>query len=116
MPCFAFKTEKSEIVDSYIIKTNERLNSKAKTPFFDGDIIIYKDIYIFIINIYFLPLWFIGPIIWLGGFLLWGFNLVTLITGLIPFSFVLFWTKYPFMLGNYLGLKKAGYKGKIKIV
>ena len=117
MVLFGIKTEPSGIVETFIEETRERLGKKAKTPFFDGEIFQHGNKFIFNINCYYPPLWYFSiigvtigfffnnalkPILWIGSSIL-----------LLP---TIFNTKWPYILGFYIGLRKKGYKGKIIIL
>lgn len=118
MASFGFLTEKSELVESFIEKTNQRLEVHhiLKNPF-EGRIIKIKGIYLASMNPMYPNLSLLGLIFILGWFAIFGFKLIGwYIPGLVLLVSGVFWSKYFFYLMLKKGLKKEGYTGIVKLI
>lgn len=116
MTLFGLVTPKNQVVDSFMIDTNRRLQGTLLKSPFNGKIISYpKGLHVVSITPVFFNFTFYG---WMGAagiFMVWGLTnwlIPPVILGMCGF----FWTKYFFQLMLKLGLRKAGYKGQIDFV
>lgn len=120
MAYFGVETEESEIINSFVINTNQRLQKQdvVKNPFSEGKVVkIRNGLFVYIKAVYLN--------ISLYAFL-FSFILISILTKLewsvwygIPAFFLLmcfFWSKYFFYLMMRWGVRKNGYKGKFKII
>lgn len=111
-------TDDSEVVDNFMISTHERLqgHNLVKNPFKGGiKPIPPHSAYIIVIDPLYPPLyWFgfiaFGAAIFFAGISWW------MIPGLVLASTYFFYTKWFILMGLFFGLRKAKYKGKIKVV
>ena len=123
MALFGAITLNEDSAASYVTKTNEKFSDYniVKNPFKGS--IITKDIgdgeLLHVVNIS--PLYFAYPIFgWLAVFIVFfmgGFRWNWLmLPGIILGSLCIFWTKYFYMLIYKIGIKKNGYKGKLRFI
>jgi hypothetical protein len=125
MALFTVLTEPSQIVDTWMSQTKERLKDDnwIMNPFKGGirpfdyleEIPSIKAGYI----IYIEPIWYNfakwGWVIALGVLVIWGWTWYVwpgVVLGCLGF----FWSKYFYFGVALLGLKKAGYKGKVQML
>lgn len=111
MVIFGFKLEKSG--KDFIKLTNERINNK--TVIFKGEIKEYKDFYVFHITPLIFPFYYIGIFGLLSSLYLAGFGWWCFPTLFLSASYV-FWDKHFYYFMLWIGLKKFGYKGKLKLL
>ena len=123
MAILGIETGKDPKVMEFMLESDKRLqsNNVVKNPY-EGKIKkinsendkesyaivmtpIYPRFYLFGIILIILPMLFIGI-----RFSWW------MLPGIILFSLGIFWSKIPVYLGILIGLRKQGYKGKVKII
>ena len=112
MVIFGVKILDSEKVDSFIDKTNDRFD---KVLFFKGMLFKFKNMIVVDMKPLLFPFYWFGMVSFLTIFWYWGFNKFSFLA-LIVFSCGIFWSKYFFYVMLKIGLKKEGYRGKIKLL
>lgn len=76
-----------------------------------------KDHYVLVMDPVYIKFYTIGYFLLAGAVVFAGFRLsVAYLPGLILSSTRFFWSRFFMYLGLVLGLKKAGYKGKVKLL
>jgi len=120
MAYFGVETEESEIINAFVIDTNQKLQKAdvVKNPFSEGKILkIRNGLFVYMKALYFnialyVALFSIIVILIFNGFhwTRWfGIPIFFLVLGF-------FWSKYFFYAMMLWGLKKRGYKGRFKLL
>lgn len=121
MATLGIETETNIGVNVFMQQSNERLQNDniVKNPFNGRIKKIYsnkgKDSYVIIMNPIYPRIYLIGlflmvvPLFFTGFYVSWW-----LLPGAIIFSLGIFWSKIFVLLGLFIGLRKHGYKGKVK--
>lgn len=128
MPVFAIQTESSPGVDLFIEQSNKRMQDGVKQfggfKFYTGGIVRLKkqtepgkDTYIFDMTSVIPKFYNIFLVLFIAKHLVFGLGLdLCDIPIAVLYSFGFFWTRYFLFTMNYLGLRKSGYKGKLKMI
>lgn len=118
---FGLKTDKDEAVLNFYIETNKRLgrDDVVKNPFGLSKIgfIMREDKVYLVCDLN--PVWpdFSGYLFIIGFIpLLFGFFKTSIFFYVLGLIVLFLWSRYFFSLMMYLGLRKKGYKGKIRLV
>lgn len=113
MVLMGFEHDNGPIVNKFIDAFSYRIKS---IPFVDGEAITKGNKAIFHIRPLVWPIYWIGIMIWVSGFIAGLSKPAYLVAGLIPFLTVLFYMRSWYVLLLYIGLRKAKYRGKLRML
>lgn len=120
MPIIGVQVDDEKVVKNFFKGVDSRIklldivrspfNGMVKKGLFDG-----KSYYVIDVDPVFPHVFWFGVFMFYGALLLTGFTL-WLLPGIVLFSFGFFFSKPFFMINLYIGLRKSGYHGKIKLL
>lgn len=123
MAIFGIETENDESASLYLLKTQDRLQSPNlfKNPFTTDSkmkkihSLENKSAYAFILEPVYPPFFWFGLLGFIVLFLFTGWTWMTIFPAFV-FCLGVFWTPLPSLLALWLGLRKADYRGRIRLL
>lgn len=118
MAIFGLELRNSKPLTIFIDKTNIRLqeNHMVKNPFY-GEAKIYDGFIVVEIRPVYMNPFILGLFVFLGPLVITNFKISWwLLPGLLLILSSIFWTSYFYIFMFMLGLRKEGYKGKVKLI
>lgn len=124
MVIFGIELDRNKKAIAFMEETHRRLQvpNTVTNPFY-GDIKRLslegedKDHYVLVMDPVYPKLYKIGYFLLAGAFIFTGFRWsIAYLPGIILSATSFFWSRFFMYLGLVLGLKKAGYKGKVKLL
>lgn len=124
MAIFGVETDRAAIVRKYMRESNERLQKKSmiSNPFYGRIVRVpssdqVKDYYVVDMDPVYPKIYLIGIFTMIVALFFTGFRLTYwLVPSFVFFSCGIFWSKYFYYVMLKLGLKKAGYNKKLKLI
>lgn len=112
MTDFSIEFDEDSTVKLYLLKVKQNI---IKASFLDVKIFFEPGFAFFHIKPLMWPLYWLCPFIWVAGYVIQGeLSLPALLIGAIPGFSLLFYIKYWYIMGLYIGKWKGKYKGNLR--